>query len=151
MHASQAFDDAAGPFDAFAAAGRELSPLRTAVVAACRRSEPDCVAPLLDQARLSPDAARRVAEQARHLVGALRRQTRRGGVEGLIHEYALSSQEGVALMCFAEALLRIPDAAPRDALIRDKIAGGDWRAHLGHSSSPFVNAATWGLLVTGRL
>jgi RHH-type proline utilization regulon transcriptional repressor/proline dehydrogenase/delta 1-pyrroline-5-carboxylate dehydrogenase len=151
MHASQAFDDAAGPFDAFAAAGPELSPLRAAVVAACRRSEPDCVAPLLDQARLSPDAARRVAEQARYLVGALRRQTRRGGVEGLIHEYALSSQEGVALMCLAEALLRIPDAATRDALIRDKIAGGDWRAHLGHSPSPFVNAATWGLLVTGRL
>ncbi len=49
-------------------------------------------------------------------------------------------------MCLAEALLRIPDAATRDALIRDKIAGGDWRAHLGHSPSPFVNAATWGLL-----
>ena len=151
MHASHAIDDIAGPFDAFAAALPELSPLRAAVVAACRRPEPDCVAPLLDQARFSPDAARRVAEQARHLVEALRRQTRRGGVEGLIHEYALSSQEGVALMCLAEALLRIPDAATRDALIRDKIAGGDWRAHLGHSPSTFVNAATWGLLVTGRL
>ncbi|MBP1182641.1 trifunctional transcriptional regulator/proline dehydrogenase/L-glutamate gamma-semialdehyde dehydrogenase [Methylobacterium sp. PvR107] len=151
MRASHAIDDTAGPFDAFAAALPELSPLRAAVVAACRRPEPDCVAPLLDQARLSPDAARRVAEQARHLVEALRRQTRRGGVEALIREYALSSQEGVALMCLAEALLRIPDAATRDALIRDKIAGGDWRAHLGHSPSPFVNAATWGLLVTGRL
>ena len=151
MHASHAIDDIAGPFGAFAAALPKLSPLRAAVVAACRRPEPDCVAPLLDQARLSPDAARRVAEQARHLVETLRRQTRRGGVEGLIHEYALSSQEGVALMCLAEALLRIPDAATRDALIRDKIAGGDWRAHLGHSPSLFVNAATWVLLVTGRL
>ena len=61
------------------------------------------------------------------------------------------SQEGVALMCLAEALLRIPDDETRDALIRDKIGGGDWRAHLGHSPSLFVNAATWGLLLTGRL
>ena len=68
-----------------------------------------------------------------------------------MQEYALSSQEGVALMCLAEALLRIPDDATRDALIRDKIGGGDWRAHLGHSPSLFVNAATWGLVLTGRL
>ncbi|MGU3666881.1 trifunctional transcriptional regulator/proline dehydrogenase/L-glutamate gamma-semialdehyde dehydrogenase [Methylobacterium sp. A49B] len=142
---------AAGPFRAFAAALPSLSPLRAAVVEACRRPEPDCVGPLLDQARLPSDAARRVADQARQLVESLRRRMPRGGVEGLIHEYALSSQEGVALMCLAEALLRIPDTATRDALIRDKIAGGDWRAHLGHSRSPFVNAATWGLLVTGRL
>ncbi|QEE42531.1 MULTISPECIES: trifunctional transcriptional regulator/proline dehydrogenase/L-glutamate gamma-semialdehyde dehydrogenase [unclassified Methylobacterium] len=139
------------PFTAFADDVVSLSPLRAAMVAACRRPEPDCVAPLLDLARLPPDAAGRVANIARRLVEGLRRNTRRGGVEGLIHEYALSSQEGVALMCLAEALLRIPDAATRDALIRDKIAGGDWAAHLGHSPSPFVNAATWGLLVTGRL
>jgi delta 1-pyrroline-5-carboxylate dehydrogenase len=69
------------------------------------------------------------------------------GVEGLIHEYSLSSQEGVALMCLAEALLRIPDAATRDALIRDKISSGDWRSHVGQSPSLFVNAATWGLVV----
>ncbi|SFI30012.1 trifunctional transcriptional regulator/proline dehydrogenase/L-glutamate gamma-semialdehyde dehydrogenase [Methylobacterium brachiatum] len=144
--------DAEGhPFAALAAEVVPLSPLRAAMVAACRRPEPDCVAPLLDRARLPPEAAGRVADTARHLVEALRRQTRHGGVEGLIHEYALSSQEGVALMCLAEALLRIPDSATRDALIRDKIAGGDWAAHLGHSPSPFVNAATWGLLVTGRL
>lgn len=129
----------------------DRSPLRQAVTAACRRPESECVAALLDQARLSPEAARRVAEHAGRLVETLRRQGRRGGVEGLIHEYALSSQEGVALMCLAEALLRIPDTATRDALIRDKIAGGDWAAHLGHSPSPFVNAATWGLLVTGKL
>ena len=81
----------------------------------------------------------------------MRAKTRSSGVEGLIHEYSLSSQEGVALMCLAEALLRIPDAATRDALIRDKLAPGDWRAHLGHSPSLFVNAATWGLVLTGRL
>ncbi len=72
-------------------------------------------------------------------------------MEGLIQEYALSSQEGIALMCLAEALLRIPDRATRDALIRDKIGSGDWHAHLGASKSLFVNAATWGLLITGRL
>ncbi len=68
-----------------------------------------------------------------------------------MREYDLSSQEGVALMCLAEALLRIPDAATRDALIADKIGGGEWRAHVGQSPSPFVNAATWGLLITGQL
>ena len=81
----------------------------------------------------------------------MRAKTRSSGVEGLIHEYSLSSQEGVALMCLAEALLRIPDAATRDALIRDKLAPGDWRAHVGHSPSLFVNAATWGLVLTGKL
>ncbi|MCJ2090561.1 trifunctional transcriptional regulator/proline dehydrogenase/L-glutamate gamma-semialdehyde dehydrogenase [Methylobacterium sp. E-005] len=150
MLASRIADGAADPVGAFADLP-ELSPLRQAVVAACRRLEPDCIAPLLDQARLPGEAAARVAAMARALVESLRRRGRRGGVEGLIHEYALSSDEGVALMCLAEALLRIPDAATRDALIRDKIVRGDWAAHLGHSPSPFVNAATWGLLVTGRL
>ncbi len=91
------------------------------------------------------------ATLARDLVVKLRAKTRSSGVEGLIHEYSLSSQEGVALMCLAEALLRIPDAATRDALIRDKLSPGDWRAHLGQSPSLFVNAATWGLVLTGKL
>jgi RHH-type transcriptional regulator, proline utilization regulon repressor / proline dehydrogenase / delta 1-pyrroline-5-carboxylate dehydrogenase len=150
MRASRIAEGVAEPFGAFADLPA-LSPLRQAVVAACRRPEPDCVAPLVEQARLPAEATTRVATTARALVESLRRRTRRGGVEGLIQEYALSSEEGVALMCLAEALLRIPDAATRDALIRDKIARGDWAAHLGHSPSPFVNAATWGLLVTGRL
>ncbi|MFM9718911.1 hypothetical protein, partial [Streptomyces galilaeus] len=59
--------------------------------------------------------------------------------------------EGVALMCLAEALLRIPDTATRDSLIRDKIGRGDWRAHIGHSRSLFVNAASWGLMIGGKL
>ena len=85
------------------------------------------------------------------LVAALRAKGQRGGVEGLVKEYALSSNEGVALMCLAEALLRIPDNPTRNALIRDKIADGDWQAHLGEGRSLFVNAATWGLVVTGKL
>jgi len=88
---------------------------------------------------------------ATQLVEALRAKNTGGGVEGLIHEFSLSSQEGVALMCLAEALLRIPDRATRDALIRDKVSKGDWRSHLGSGSSLFVNAATWGLMITGRL
>ncbi len=127
------------------------SDLRDAITDAYRRPEPDCVLPLLAAAEQPPETAAQIAATARRLVLALRKKKRSGGVEGLIHEYALSSQEGVALMCLAEALLRIPDSATRDALIRDKISGGDWRSHVGHSPSLFVNAATWGLVITGKL
>jgi RHH-type proline utilization regulon transcriptional repressor/proline dehydrogenase/delta 1-pyrroline-5-carboxylate dehydrogenase len=144
-------DDCARPFAALAAGVRAQTPLRAAITAAYRRPEPDCLPPLLDAAALPGPAAEAAAVQAARLVTALRAKTRAGGVEGLVREYALSSQEGVALMCLAEALLRIPDAATRDVLIRDKIAPGDWRAHVGHSPSLFVNAATWGLVVTGKL
>ena len=139
------------PFAGFVAGLTVQPPLRSAITAAYRRPEPDCVAALLDGATLPPAQGQKAAATARKLVEALRAKSRRGGVEGLIHEYALSSQEGVALMCLAEALLRIPDDATRDALIRDKISTGDWRAHVGQSPSLFVNAATWGLVVTGRL
>lgn len=138
-------------FAAFAPPVREQSALRRAITAAYRLPEPDCVSALLDAATLATDIRTRVAATARTLITALRGKHRGSGVEGLVQEYALSSQEGVALMCLAEALLRIPDTATRDALIRDKIATGDWRAHLGGGRSLFVNAATWGLVVTGKL
>src|SRR5271154_2214447 len=143
--------DAADIFAAFRPEVLSQSPLRAEITAAYRRPEPECVPPLIAMATANPDEARRIEAVARSLVARLRAKTRSSGVEGLIHEYSLSSQEGVALMCLAEALLRIPDAATRDALIRDKLAPGDWRAHLGHSPSLFVNAATWGLVLTGRL
>jgi RHH-type transcriptional regulator, proline utilization regulon repressor / proline dehydrogenase / delta 1-pyrroline-5-carboxylate dehydrogenase len=141
----------ARPFAAFKAGVAHHEGLRAAITAATRRPEAQCVQALLEAAAFDRDTAARVADTARKLVAALRAKVSSGGVEGLIHEYSLSSQEGVALMCLAEALLRIPDAATRDALIRDKISGGDWRSHLGHSPSLFVNAATWGLVVTGKL
>ena len=143
----------ANPFAALAAEIVEQTPLRAAITAAYRRPEPECVAALIDGSTLPPDDSGKARAITRDLVTRLRRKTRSrtGGVEGLIHEYSLSSQEGVALMCLAEALLRIPDAATRDALIRDKLSPGDWRAHVGHSPSLFVNAATWGLVLTGRL
>jgi RHH-type proline utilization regulon transcriptional repressor/proline dehydrogenase/delta 1-pyrroline-5-carboxylate dehydrogenase len=139
------------PFHAFAQSIRPQTPLRAAITAAYRRPEPECLPPLIAMAALPAEAMATVRALAGTLVGKLRGKARRGGIEGLIHEYALSSQEGVALMCLAEALLRIPDDDTRDALIRDKIAAGDWESHLGRSPSLFVNAATWGLMLTGRL
>jgi RHH-type proline utilization regulon transcriptional repressor/proline dehydrogenase/delta 1-pyrroline-5-carboxylate dehydrogenase len=139
------------PFETFAQSIQRQGPLRAAITSATRRPETECLPPLIEQATLLAGRTSRARTLATRLVEALREKTPSGGIEGLIHEYALSSQEGVALMCLAEALLRIPDDDTRDALIRDKIGGGDWRAHLGHSPSLFVNAATWGLLLTGRL
>ena len=131
------------------------NPLRAAITAATRRAEPEALAPLLGQARLPPDQAASAEQLALRIARALRERKasagRAGIVQGLLQEFSLSSQEGVALMCLAEALLRIPDKATRDALIRDKISHGQWDAHLGKSPSLFVNAATWGLLITGKL
>ena len=111
--------------DVFAAFRSEIvaqTPLRRAITAAYRAPEPQCVPPLLELATANVQDANRIRTLARDLVAKLRGKTRSSGVEGLIHEYSLSSQEGVALMCLAEALLRIPDAATRDALIRDKLS-----------------------------
>ncbi|HUL65000.1 MAG TPA: bifunctional proline dehydrogenase/L-glutamate gamma-semialdehyde dehydrogenase PutA [Burkholderiaceae bacterium] len=122
------------------------------IAGALRRCEPECIAALLPQARLDPPRAAAARELAARLVHELReRRTKSSGVDALMREFSLSSQEGVALMCLAEALLRIPDAATADALIRDKLAQGDWRAHLGRSDSLFVNAAAWGLMISGQL
>ncbi len=137
------------PFYEFAQDVQPQSVLRAAITAAYRRPEVECVPLLADQARALHTA--NVHALASRLVTALRSKRGGGGVEGLIQEFSLSSQEGVALMCLAEALLRIPDRATRDALIRDKISHGDWRSHVGESPSLFVNAATWGLMLTGKL
>ncbi len=127
-------------------------PPRTALRAHLRRPETDCVADLLRRAPLSPAQWTAARAQARTWITQLRGQRSRGsGVDALMREFSLSSQEGIALMCLAEALARIPDRATADALIRDKLAQGDWRAHVGSSRSLFVNAAAWGLMLTGRL
>ncbi|MGH8822465.1 MAG: proline dehydrogenase family protein, partial [Rhodoferax sp.] len=145
----------AQPFLDFAQNILPQSVLRAAITAATRRPEPEMVPMLLEQARLPAPMAQatrqlalRVGERLRHTRSA---GGRAGVVQGLLQEFSLSSQEGVALMCMAEALLRIPDKATRDALIRDKISHGDWQPHLGNSPSLFVNAATWGLMLTGKL
>ncbi len=130
----------------------EGTELRDAISRAYRRGEAQCVAALAAELRGARTDGGRIRDRARALVTAVRRQ-RRGasGVDHLMQEFSLSSQEGVALMCLAEALLRIPDDDTADRLIRDKISKGDWKAHLGGSSSVFVNAATWGLMITGKL
>ena len=143
------------PFADFAPRTPLNNPLRAAITAATRRPEPEALAPLLAEARLPADQAASAEQLALRIAKALRERKasagRAGIVQGLLQEFSLSSQEGVALMCLAEALLRIPDKATRDALIRDKISHGQWDAHLGKSPSLFVNAATWGLLITGKL
>ncbi|WP_421593013.1 trifunctional transcriptional regulator/proline dehydrogenase/L-glutamate gamma-semialdehyde dehydrogenase [Shinella sp. M27] len=139
------------PFSDFAPPIRPQSALRQAITAAYRRPETECLPPLVAAARVSERERYDIRSTARTLIEALRAKHKGTGVEGLVQEYSLSSQEGVALMCLAEALLRIPDTDTRDALIRDKIAEGDWTSHIGGGKSLFVNAATWGLVVTGKL
>ena len=143
------------PFLEFAEQILPQSVTRSAVTAAWRRPETDAVPMMLEQARLPAALAEKTHQLAYQLADKLRHQKgatgRAGMVQSLLQEFSLSSHEGVALMCLAEALLRIPDKPTRDALIRDKISNGNWQSHLGRSPSLFVNAATWGLLFTGRL
>src|SRR5438105_6305656 len=126
--------------------------LRAAIRDAHRQDETAAVAALLAAADMPLEARDRIAATARQLVETVRRERlSKGGLDAFLHGSALSSPEGVALMCLAEALLRIPDAETVDKLIRDKIAAADWHSHLGHSGSLFVNASTWALMLTGRL
>src|SRR5450830_1884329 len=130
----------------------EQTPLRAAITAVYRRDERGAVQWLLSQVQSNATWTEATQKLARKLVQAVRtKRTRSSGVDALMHEFSLSSEEGVALMCLAEALLRIPDHQTADRLIADKISKGDWRKHLGESPSLFVNAATWGLLITGKL
>ena len=107
---------------------------------------------MLQRAQMTDEERNAASELARRLVTQVRAsRTKASGVDALMHEFSLSSEEGVALMCLAEALLRIPDNATRDRLIADKISEGNWKSHLNNSPSLFVNAAAWGLLITGKL
>jgi RHH-type proline utilization regulon transcriptional repressor/proline dehydrogenase/delta 1-pyrroline-5-carboxylate dehydrogenase len=106
---------------------------------------------LIPRARLKPAERAQTESLASELVTRVRAGRRRGGIDAFLSEYALSTQEGVVLMCLAEALLRVPDAETADRLIRDKIEQANWRDHLGQSPSLFVNASTWALLLTGRV
>ena len=127
-------------------------PDRSALAANTLIDETELVHRLIEHARLSEGERASVETLARRLVHAVRAGRRQsGGVDEFMNEYSLSSEEGVVLMCLAEALLRIPDAETQDKLIADKIAGRDWEDHLGRSDSLFVNASTWGLMLTGRV
>jgi RHH-type proline utilization regulon transcriptional repressor/proline dehydrogenase/delta 1-pyrroline-5-carboxylate dehydrogenase len=125
---------------------------REAVSAALLADEGPLVEGLIERARFSDDQQGRIEAIATRLVEAARAgRHESGGVDSFLHEYGLSSQEGVLLLCLAEALLRIPDAETADRLIAGTIGSGDWSRHLGHSESLLVNASTWGLMLTGRI
>ena len=107
---------------------------------------------ILPFAEVNVSARSRAWERARQMVLKIRQdQEGNGAIDALLNEYSLSSEEGVVLMCLAEALLRVPDKHTQDALIRDKISQGQWSSHLGASDSLFVNASSWGLLITGSM
>lgn len=128
------------------------NPFRQALRALYYADEDACVNLLLDQLALPFEQKQRISEHAENLVKAVRAgRYGKGGIDAFMLQYELSSEEGVALMCLAEALLRIPDTETADKLIRDKLGTADWKEHLGGSSSMFVNASTWGLMLTGRV
>nr|WP_312162122.1 bifunctional proline dehydrogenase/L-glutamate gamma-semialdehyde dehydrogenase PutA [Brevundimonas diminuta] len=116
------------------------------------RDEREVVAELLAAEPLTPDGRAAVLNDAVGLVESARKsQKRQGVVESFLQEFSLGTREGLALMCLAEALLRTPDADTRDRLIAEKIGSADWASHMGQSDSLFVNASTWGLMLTGKL
>ncbi|HEX5326752.1 MAG TPA: bifunctional proline dehydrogenase/L-glutamate gamma-semialdehyde dehydrogenase PutA [Acetobacteraceae bacterium] len=117
-----------------------------------RLPEPQALAPLLAEATLPPAIGQRVDARARALVHAARAAHRPGAdVTDFLKEFGLGTAEGVALLCLAEALLRIPDAATADALIEDRISAADWTQHLGQGDSLAVNASAWAFMLTGRV
>ncbi|WP_374500350.1 bifunctional proline dehydrogenase/L-glutamate gamma-semialdehyde dehydrogenase PutA [Pseudoxanthomonas sp.] len=128
------------------------SPLRAAITAAWLRDETEHVRELLEQARLPAAEQAQAQKLAVDLVKRVRARAQdQGAIEAFMRQYDLGSEEGVLLMCVAEALLRIPDQDTADKLIRDKLGDADWEKHLGQSDSVLVNASTWGLMLTGKL
>ncbi len=127
------------------------SPLRQAISAAYLADENTLVDSLIEQARFSPSESAATDRLARDLVRRLRAKGGEGGIEAFMQEYALSTPEGIVLMCLAEALLRVPDPETADKLIADKIGSAEWDKHKGKSDSLFVNASTFALMLTGRV
>ena len=139
------------PRTARVTAGPAARPIdRTALRRAYRPDEEKIVAERLTQAKLSPQTLSEATAIARKLVKGVRAH-KPSGVDAFLRAYDLGSEEGIAMMCLAEALLRIPDAHTADELIADKLSGPDWSDKLGRSDSSFVNAATFSLLLTGKV
>lgn len=126
--------------------------LRADINTAWRAPEFDCISKLLEKARLPQSQINEIQKVAMNLVANIRDARKKSsGIDTFLSEYSLSSEEGIALMCLAEALLRVPDNATIDSLIKDKLSEPDWKAHLGQSDSFFVNATTWALMLTGKV
>ncbi|MGB2203304.1 MAG: proline dehydrogenase family protein, partial [Pseudooceanicola atlanticus] len=128
-----------------------LDDIRTQMRDATLAEEAASLERLIASADLSDADRARIADRAADLIRKVRASSDPGMMESFLAEYGLSTKEGVALMCMAEALLRVPDAETIDDLIQDKIAPHDWGAHVGDSGSMMVNASTWALMLTGRV
>ena len=127
-------------------------PNRAAINTALLAEEGPLVEALIAKARFSAAERNRIESIATRLVEAARAgRGESGGIDSFLHEYGLSSEEGILLLCLAEALLRVPDDATADRLIAGAVGSGDWSRHLGHSDSVLVNASTWGLMLTGHI
>jgi RHH-type transcriptional regulator, proline utilization regulon repressor / proline dehydrogenase / delta 1-pyrroline-5-carboxylate dehydrogenase len=113
--------------------------------------EQNCVHDLIKSADLTSEARIATVSKAADIVNAIRAEKSPGLMEVFLAEYGLSTNEGVALMCLAEALLRVPDAKTMDDLIEDKLSSQSWNSHIGHSDSSLVNASTWALMLTGKV
>lgn len=126
--------------------------LRIAIRRALRGDEAEAVQALIAQVPFEQPDRDAIGRQAKMLVERMRAARRRyGSLDDFLQEYELTTPEGVALMCLAEALLRVPDSETADRLIADKLGGAEWEAHLGQSDSWFVNASTWALMLSGRV
>jgi len=123
---------------------------RTTLRHAFRMDEEACLAERLRQAAPASEVRGDAAKLAAKLIEGAR-DRKAAGLDAFLQSYGLATEEGIALMCLAEALLRVPDTETADALIHDKLAGIDWGEHLGESSSTFVNAATFSLMLTGQV
>ena len=129
-----------------------LDTLRATIRQHTHADEAACVEYLLSHSRLTEIQREQIVNKGRALVTGCREDADNAGtLDVFMQEFSLSSKEGVALMCLAESLLRVPDADTADELIAEKVLSGDWGDHLGQSSSLFVNASTWGLMLTGRI
>ena len=126
---------------------KQYSTIRQAITANYRLDEKSAVDSLVKTLDFSPEQEQRITDNAIKLIKKLRQlKQKQYGADALMQEFSLSSEEGVALMCLAEALLRIPDAQTRDDLIYEKLQEGNWKSHIGNSNSFFINAASYGLL-----
>ncbi|MEM9303761.1 MAG: bifunctional proline dehydrogenase/L-glutamate gamma-semialdehyde dehydrogenase PutA [Pseudomonadota bacterium] len=125
---------------------------RGAMAAASFVNEDEHVRALLDAMQITPEQQQRIDSLAEELVTRVRERAEdQSPLDQFMRQYDLSSEEGVLLMCVAEALLRIPDSDTAEQLIADKLGEADWESHLGKSESMFVNASTWGLMLTGKI
>ena len=130
----------------------ENNKLRDTIRKYYRAEEEQVINELLPIAQLSNNSQIKVNKKAVKLAEHLRKTAQKSGnIQNLLNQYALSTDEGIVLMCLAEALLRVPDSTTADRLIRDKLLTGNWSSHIGNSDSFFVNASSWGLLLSGEV